>query len=50
MKPVTSFYMLEKKNIKKEREKGRGAHYLCMSYVRASEKALFKNKPAETSE
>lgn len=39
--------MLEKK---KKREKGRGAHYLCMSHVRASEKVHFKNKSAEPPE
>lgn len=34
----------------KKRQKGRGAHYLCMSHVKASEKVLFKNKPSETPE
>lgn len=33
-----------------KRQKGRGAPYLCTSHVKASEKALFKNKPTETPE
>jgi len=35
---------------KKKIKRKRGAHYLCMSPVKASEKVHFKNKSAETPE